>query len=241
MAQVCYQYADNGNCRYGDSCRFSHSNASNGDEGEFQTVGAPRKSSPPATRGGSSGFGGSWSRGNGGSSRGPNPNQQCHSFAETGSCDYGDRCRFAHGADDERVGRSSDSGYTGSRSYGGGFSNSRGGSSRPAQQCYSFAENGTCQYGDRCRFSHGTEKTAATGGRDRSNEACYSFQSNGSCRFGENCRFSHTATDGAAGENANETLSGSDGQPAAPAAKTGDDSMVVEQTKSPVAAPVQSS
>lgn len=30
------------------------------------------------------------------------PNTQCHKFKDTGSCERGDKCRFAHGADDKR-------------------------------------------------------------------------------------------------------------------------------------------
>lgn len=49
---VCYSYKDTGNCRFGDSCRFSHDGGAGGGGGDddFQTVSRNRREQ----RGGSS-------------------------------------------------------------------------------------------------------------------------------------------------------------------------------------------
>eukprot|EP00965_Chrysotila_dentata_P154427 5102578-Pleurochrysis_carterae.AAC.2 len=56
----------------------------------------------------------------------------CYSFVNTGSCVYGERCRYAHMGAAERN------------------------ATRPETQplCFQFQEAGRCQYGDRCRFRH---------------------------------------------------------------------------------------
>jgi hypothetical protein len=105
-------------------------------------------------RGGSS-FGGAWgssfSRGGGGGG-GSGP---CYSFKETGVCRYGDSCRFTHDGV-SGAGAGGDRSYGGGDRYGGGGSryggSSGGGGGGP---CYQFQRDGSCRYGDSCRFSHG--------------------------------------------------------------------------------------
>lgn len=104
-------------------------------------------------RGGSS-FGGAWgssfSRGGGGGG-GSGP---CYSFKETGVCRYGDSCRFTHDGV-SGAGAGGDRSYGGGDRYGGGgsrYGSSGGGGGGP---CYQFQRDGSCRYGDSCRFSHG--------------------------------------------------------------------------------------
>jgi len=55
-----------------------------------------------------------------------------------------------------------------------------------SRSCYAF-QNGTCKWGDACRFDHGEDKK----GSGEPAGVCYSFQ-NGKCSKGNNCRFEHT-------------------------------------------------
>lgn len=58
----------------------------------------------------------------------------CHKFTETGYCPYGDRCQFAHGAEQLRqVARHP---------------------KYKTEPCASFWSTGLCAYGPRCRFMH---------------------------------------------------------------------------------------
>jgi len=111
----------------------------------------------------------------------------CFDFRDTGSCRYGDECRFRHGADDSRdlalLRRPR----------------------RPKKSngvCYAFRETGECEYGDRCRFSHidggssgasprGASPRRGTRGGPRKDNICYTFRDTGDCQYGDRCRFKH--------------------------------------------------
>jgi len=71
------------------------------------------------------------------------------------------------------------------------------GEGRDKQQCFQFAEGGSCSFEGQCRFWHGETKPGKEQER-RGNRACYQFAEQGNCSFGDNCRFSH---DGAEGGN----------------------------------------
>ena len=69
-----------------------------------------------------------------------------------------------------------------------------------SQPCRSFQRNGTCQYGDSCRFKHDpssigkaaspiTTPTQSTG--RRRTIPCYFFSNNGTCSKGDSCHFVH--------------------------------------------------
>jgi len=71
----------------------------------------------------------------------------CHTFRDQGECKFGDECRFKHGADDPRF-------TDGSRAP---RRRVRQPTSRDAQgneACRAFAKDGSCRYGDQCRYSH---------------------------------------------------------------------------------------
>jgi len=63
----------------------------------------------------------------------------CYQFKETGSCKFGDECRFSHDSGSSQGGASS----------GGGGSFSSG-------LCHRFRDSGECKFGTSCRFSHDT-------------------------------------------------------------------------------------
>ena len=144
--------------------------------------------------------------------------QVCYSFKDTGSCKFGDSCRFSHGNGDDgntqaegtfetvrgrntsSRGRNNAPGNSSneySRNAPRSYDSSRDTSSRPAQLCNQWNENGTCTFGDRCRFSHGEEYTRSvrpsgnTSGDTSRSQACYAYAENGTCQYGDRCRFTH--------------------------------------------------
>jgi len=151
----------------------------------------------------------------------------CRNFRNKGSCRFADECNFSHeagGAIPEparnRRGGGGGGGGGGGRTGGGGGGGSaprktaEGGDAKRAPRqrkpkgpgvCYNFQENGSCEYGDECRFRHGDNDA-----RDlealkprKAPGLCYNFRDNGECQYGDKCRFSHdlnAADDGEGGD-----------------------------------------
>jgi hypothetical protein len=87
--RMCKNFEQMGSCKFGDKCNFAH-----GKEELRRSVGAA--STVSAGRGGGSSSSGG---GGGGTCAGGFKKRLCERFAN-GSCLYGSRCTFAHGADD---------------------------------------------------------------------------------------------------------------------------------------------
>lgn len=118
------------------------------------------------------------------------------------------------------------SGYGGGGGgYGGGYGARRmgfgGGGDRPRTgTCYEFQSNGTCKYGDNCRFNHTAGGGGGSGyggggygGGSRFSSSgegryCHNFRNTGECRYGDACKFSHDS-----GAGASEAKTAFDGQP----------------------------
>jgi hypothetical protein len=117
----------------------------------------------------------------------------CRTFAQHGSCQFGDRCRFVHNA----------VGARGSHGQAAPAAPSTGG------VCRTFAQTGMCQYGDRCRYSHDSpgpvrtfgvpQQVAASTARAGTVEPCRNFAQFGSCKMGDRCRYAHDAPTGHVG------------------------------------------
>ena len=165
-AGACFAFQE-GTCTYGNECRFSHGAAGGGggmrSAKTCHTCGKPGHIARECTRGGGGG---------GGGGAGP-----CYAFQE-GNCEYGDTCRFSHG------GRGGGDGNIRGPAPGkkchncGGIghlsrdcTSARGAapSGGGAGPCYAFQE-GNCQYGDTCRFSHGA---GGRGGAGRPPRTCH--------------------------------------------------------------------
>ena len=84
----------------------------------------------------------------------------CRNFEQTGQCNYGDNCRFAHGEQElrpkpqfeQRQFGGGNRGQFGAPGFGGG--NFNGGPRGPPGICRNFQQMGNCNYGDNCRFAH---------------------------------------------------------------------------------------
>jgi hypothetical protein len=88
----------------------------------------------------------------------------------------------------------------------------KGNSKMKDVECRMFASSGTCRYGEKCRFTHGTggtkpdvkktndgAKGKGKGGGAKIDAPCFHFRDKGECPFGNKCRFNHTAGPGSGG------------------------------------------
>lgn len=58
--------------------------------------------------------------------------------------------------------------------------------------CRSFTENGTCRYGHKCQFAHGSHELRPVLRHPKyKTEICKTFSTNGKCPYGNRCRFIH--------------------------------------------------
>jgi len=60
------------------------------------------------------------------------------------------------------------------------------------EQCKNWLENGTCRYGDKCQFAHGSEELRPVLRHPKYKTAiCITFHNYGTCPYGKRCRFVH--------------------------------------------------
>ncbi|GFR39779.1 hypothetical protein Agub_g264 [Astrephomene gubernaculifera] len=133
----------------------------------------------PGVGGGGGGAAGG-SGGPGGSRQGSDnlKNRVCLKFMQTGSCNYGDNCKYAHltraqaeaggggpmGQQNDRGNRRAGRGGGGDDESGGRGKNA---GARKTRLCEKFMNLGYCPYGDKCTFAHGMEELrSAQGSRD---------------------------------------------------------------------------
>lgn len=186
--EVCRAFRNTGRCRFGDTCKFVHSEGEpiepppRGPCFEFQESGSckygdscrfahgdddERPRNAPRTRnrtnGGNGGEGGG---GRSRSSRGPR-NDVCYLFRDTGECPHGENCRFRHGEDDTRD-----------------FSAPR---DTASEICRNYLK-GRCRFGDACPRRHEGEVVPEP--LEKIDEVCKNFLE-GRCRFGDACRRQH--------------------------------------------------
>jgi len=104
----------------------------------------------------------------------------CHQFLDTGTCSFGDECKFSHATEEP----------------------ARENQIRPrpidGKVCHQYYETGTCSFGDECRFSHiESERTRESKSKLRPKDKkerkiCHQFLETGTCSFGDECKFSHS-------------------------------------------------
>lgn len=175
--EVCRSYRNTGRCRFGDDCKFEHS--------EGEPIAQPER----RERGECFNF-----RDNGecahadrcrfshgpDDTRGNDRSQEvCRNFLR-GRCANGDECPRKHeGTPVEPKARAP-----------------RQRKPRAKGVCFSFRDNGECERGDECQFTHG--EAQGEGGRRPRRErkpkaagVCFAFRDNGDCERGQECRFVH--------------------------------------------------
>jgi len=124
----------------------------------------------------------------------------CRNFRNNGKCRFGDDCTYSHEAGPAIGQPAGEARAPRAASSGGGGGGGRGDRSAPRVPglCYNFRDEGSCEFGDECRFKHGDgdARDFATKPRARkSTGVCYQFQEQGSCEYGDECRFSHDAAE----------------------------------------------
>lgn len=174
-SDVCFMFTDSGSCKWGDSCRFRH--------GDDDT----RDLSPP------------------------DPSQRaCSQLMRGGDCRYGDECKFSHALTEEqqeiagekraarearqatRLARNAEGQEDGKRRRPRRDGGQGEGRSRSRKDiCFTFRDQGSCEYGETCRFWHGDGDERDLIALRRSPNACWTFRDTGDCKWGEKCRFSH--------------------------------------------------
>ena len=60
--------------------------------------------------------------------------------------------------------------------------------------CKAFAKNGSCRFGDKCKYKHENTMLNKTGAKKKEQE-CFSWRDHGTCKHGEACRFVHKPKD----------------------------------------------
>jgi len=134
---LCRNFEAEGDCRFGDSCRYAHGQGELRERTDQPQFNQQRGFGAPSRGGSRGGFGGGSRGGFGGNGGG---NAPCRNFHQQGSCSYGDNCRFSHDL--------SNSGGQGGQ--GGQGGHQQGGSA----PCKNWQQQGSCSYGDNCRFAH---------------------------------------------------------------------------------------
>ncbi|KXZ56598.1 hypothetical protein GPECTOR_1g538 [Gonium pectorale] len=67
------------------------------------------------------------------------------------------------------------------------------------EMCRSWTETGSCRYGSKCQFAHGTEELRPIIRHPKyKTEHCRTYAATGACQYGNRCRFIHAAPPGAA-------------------------------------------
>jgi len=131
--EICRKHQQ-GACRFGQECTYSHGvpypKAKPKEPKDQKDGGRPRRQRRRRAPGG----GGGAANGGGGGGGAGGDKDACFDFVEKRSCEYGDDCRFRHGAGDKR-----DLKKVRRRTNG---------------PCYALRDQGKCEYGDDCRFSH---------------------------------------------------------------------------------------
>jgi len=187
--EVCRAFRNNGSCRFGENCKFEHS------EGEPIPPPTERRErgecfnwndAGECTHGEKCRFthGADDTRHTGDISE-----EVCRNY-QRGRCNFGTECRRKHEGPVREQGERAER------------------QPRAKGICFTFRDEGACER-DGCHFSHttGDEEEPVSSGRSRrrggrrkqGGDECFAFRDAGYCERGEECRFSHgPAAEGAA-------------------------------------------
>jgi hypothetical protein len=203
--EICRQYEKRGKCRFGDRCKLKHVEGAKTEQGQGQGQekksgdGAGRRRRRRGPKGGNGDGNAETKKERAAAEYDKEGVEICRRFKTDGKCKFGDECNYSHGTPDPKAVPKAGT----EKPQGGGGRRRRtprsGGAGNGGEvgQCYSFTENGSCEYGDECRFKHGEKDSRdfAKIRKPRNPGPCYSFQENGTCDYGDDCRFSHNPAD----------------------------------------------
>ena len=140
----------------------------------------------------------------------------CNNFSKFGSCNFGERCKFAHGENELRPGGGGGGMQGGMGGFQGGMGGMQGGMGGMQGGMGGGYQGGDGMrggygggggmrggYGGRGGFggdrgggmyNHRQNNFSGEGGNQQSQNICRFFQQNGTCNYGDNCRFQHEAS-----------------------------------------------
>lgn len=111
----------------------------------------------------------------------------CNTYTQQGHCDYGEKCKFAHGTEDLRQ---PPQGMGGGFNQNPGFMNQQQGF--PGNNGGFMPMQGGMGGGIEGVYGGGFGSGMGGGyGGNKQQGVCRFFEQNGECRFGANCKFSH--------------------------------------------------
>eukprot|EP01006_Ploeotia_vitrea_P038933 TRINITY_DN66286_c7_g1_i1.p1 TRINITY_DN66286_c7_g1~~TRINITY_DN66286_c7_g1_i1.p1 ORF type:complete len:205 (+),score=109.22 TRINITY_DN66286_c7_g1_i1:59-673(+) len=200
-SQICFQFRDEGSCKFGSQCRFLHDGEETRgsrtkstqvcydlrDKGECAYGDSCRFSHDLSLASEQKNDSGMSSQ----SAAAPAPKVSvpngvtfgdeamkrlsCRQYQENGECEFGLTCRFLHGTEHTR-------GYI----------------TKTTELCFAHKE-GECEHGDGCKFSHDlslpvVKKVRTRRNRNRNRKKdniCNVWRQSGTCDYGDDCRFEH--------------------------------------------------
>lgn len=194
-SQICFNWRDGGDCKFGSSCRFMHDGQETrgsqrkatqicytfrdtgsceyGNECRFSHDPTLKVDAPAEKKDAAKKPRAPRQKPAGGAGSAPvtsGDRLECFQFKESGDCSFGQNCRFLHA----------------------GGMETRGNRRKTAEVCFSLRDTGVCKFEDGCRYSHDLNAAPAGGAAaPKAVQVCWRFRDNGECEFGEGCRFSH--------------------------------------------------
>uniref|UniRef100_A0A914DNT5 C3H1-type domain-containing protein n=1 Tax=Acrobeloides nanus TaxID=290746 RepID=A0A914DNT5_9BILA len=114
----------------------------------------------------------------------------CQKFAFTGHCPYREQCRYAHGQHELRYPANLQN--LGQQMVRANFQKRITYDAYKTMICQSFM-HGQCQYGNDCRFAHGTHELRLPKPQHPKYKTamCRNFLQSGTCSYGSRCAFIH--------------------------------------------------
>jgi len=174
--QICYTLRDEGACKYGADCRFSH---------DLKLVEAKPKAAPAKAAAGTGEH-----KAAAGEKRERAPRRRRRGGAVAGGDKPAHKAAVKTESKSEAKATSGASnGATVTATTEKKTFTAPAGAGRLS--CYQFKQNGSCEFGERCRFIHEGASAQTRGSRLKNTEVCYALRDDGACKFGADCRYSH--------------------------------------------------
>jgi hypothetical protein len=181
-SQVCYSLRDEGACKYGADCRFSH---------DLKLAAEAKPKVATAKPAAAAAAGGEQKAGGAGEKRERAPRRRRRGGAAGAG---GEKPKAVSGAkpaakvEGKTEVKAASNGTTAAATEKKTFTAPAGAG---RLSCYQFKQNGSCEFGERCRFVHEGSSAQTRGSKLKNTEVCYALRDEGACKFGSDCRYSH--------------------------------------------------